>query len=328
MQESGMNRMDADELFQKYMYIMCNKDAEKAYRLKSEAGEGIMRSYRIAKGIELVYSELESYEPLSKKESASVDYIEIMYIVEGRADFEMANRHVASAAQGDVCIFNSRVGARRCIFGDGGIRSINIIVLPDMLAETLNRIFETDEFEKKTLFRDAVKASSCLCFPATNMLKNIFSELLQLPEEYGECHRKLLIVQAIITLLDAKGRKSIDYRYFSGDAGNKVHTARKILGEDLSSSISIEELAAKVRLNRTTLQRVFRQMYGVSIFEYRTQARMQEAKNMLLDERVSVTEVAGHCGYANASKFSAAFKRHFGFTPTEWKANNVTCLQG
>jgi AraC-like DNA-binding protein len=97
--------------------------------------------------------------------------------------------------------------------------------------------------------------------------------------------------------------------------------ARKILGENISIDISVEELAERVGLNRTTLQRVFKQMYGVTIFEYRTQVRMQESKNLIIDNKLPITEIAGICGYSNASKFSAAFKKCFGLTPTEWRRN-------
>ena len=126
-------------------------------------------------------------------------------------------------------------------------------------------------------------------------------------------------MRAIIALLDTKQGDKPDFRYFGGDAGNKAHNARKLLGNNLASDISIEELAATVKLNRTTLQSVFRQMYGVSIFEYRTLVRMQEAKNLLLEDRLSVTEIAGLCGYSNASKFSAAFKKCVGVTPKEYR---------
>lgn len=71
--------------------------------------------------------------------------------------------------------------------------------------------------------------------------------------------------------------------------------------------------------NRTTLQQVFRQMYGMTIYEYRTQVRMQEAKNLLLREGLSVTEIAGLCGYSNASKFAACFRRVTGTAPGEWR---------
>ncbi|MCR5411261.1 MAG: AraC family transcriptional regulator [Lachnospiraceae bacterium] len=310
---------NAEELFRKYMYVMCDKESEKTYRLKTSAGEGIMHNYEIASGIELVYSELESYYPVVKEVPESADYIEIMYMVEGHADFEMENRRVSSADKGDICLFNSRIGAKRIGFGKGGIRCISVILLVNTLRDELNRFFGTNEFDNKPVFEYAVNADSCISFAANEMLRTIFTELVLLPEEYGEFHRKLLTIRAILALLDIDVGKNVGYRYFSGDSANKVHAARKLLGENIASDISVEELAGKVKLNRTTLQRVFKQMYGVTIFEYRTQARMQESKNLLVDNDLTVTEIAGLCGYSNASKFSAAFKKYFGLTPTDWR---------
>lgn len=321
-EETKPTPINGEELFRKYMYIMCEKESEKTYRLKSYAGEGIMRNYEISGGIELIYSELESYYPIVKEIPEQVDYIEIMYLLEGHAEFEMENRRVATADKGDVCIFNSRVGAKKIAFGSGGIRCISIVVLVNTLRDELNRFFSTKDFSKKPVFEYAINADSCVRFTANEMLKNIFVEMFSVPEEYGEYHRKILTVRAILALLDIKDGKTADRRYFSGDASNKVHAVRKLLGEHLSSDISVEELAEKVNLNRTTLQRVFKQMYGFTIFEYRTQVRMQEAKNLMLEGKMSVTEIAGICGYSNASKFSAAFKKCFGVTPSEWKKNN------
>ncbi len=319
MKESKMPGVNAEELFKKYMYIMCEKESEKTYRLKSNAGEGIMHNYEIASGIELVYSELESYYPVVREIPESVEYIEIMYMVEGHADFEMENRRDASADKGDICICNSRIGAKTINFGKEGIRCISIVILLDTLKEELNRFFCTKEFNDKPMFDYVVEADSCVRFAAGEMLRNIFTEMVLLPDEYGEFHRKLLTVRAILALANVKTKRNPGYRYFSGDSSNKAHAARKILGDNIATDISVEELAERVKLNRTTLQRIFKQMYGVTIFEYRTQVRMQESKNLLLDDKLSITEIAGNCGYSNASKFSAAFKKHFGVTPTEWK---------
>ncbi len=319
--ESKPETESAEELFRKYMYIICDKESEKTYRLKSGAGEGIMRNYETGVGIELVYSELESYCPMLKDDRKSVDYIEIMYMIEGHADFEMENRRVASVDKGDICIFSSTLGAKSISFGKSGIRCISIIFLTDSLGDELDRFFGTKEFKNKPLFDYVKKSKSCVHFAANGMLKSIFSELMQIPEEYGEYHRRLLTLRAVLALADGKVGKNDGNTYFSGDSSKKVHEARKILGENLSSDITVEELAESVGLNRTTLQRVFKQMYGMTIFEYRTGIRMQESKNMLLDNELSVTEIAGLCGYSNASKFSAAFKKLFGMTPSEWKNN-------
>lgn len=315
----SLNKTDGDELLEKYLFILCDKESERTYRLKSDAGEGLMRDYVVTKGINLIYSEIESYYSFVSEQRMPVDYLEIMYMVEGHAEFEMENRRVASADKGDVCIFNSNVSTRNCIVGKGGMRCLSIVLMIEALESFLNRMFETNEFGKSNLFREAMDAKSCICVPAGEKLGNIFSQLMQLPERYGDHHRKILVTEAVLFLLGIGERKNTDFRYFSGDTGNKVHAARKILGEDIASDISVEELSDRVGLNRTTLQRVFKQMYGVTTFEYRTQVRMQEAKNLLLNDSVSVTEAAGLCGYSNASKFAAAFKKVFGVTPSKWR---------
>jgi len=315
----SLKKTDGDELLEKYLFILCDKESERTYRLKSDAGEGLMRDYVVTKGINLIYSEIESYYSFVSEQRMPVDYLEIMYMVEGHAEFEMENKRVASADKGDVCIFNSNVSTRNCLVGKGGMRCLSIVLLIEALESFLNRMFETNEFGKSNLFREAMDAKSCICVPAGEKLGNIFSQLMQLPERYGDYHRKILVTEAILFLLGIGERKNSDFRYFSGDTGNKVHAARKILGEDIASDISVEELSDRVGLNRTTLQRVFKQMYGVTTFEYRTQVRMQEAKNLLLNDNVSVTEAAGLCGYSNASKFAAAFKKVFGVTPSKWR---------
>ena len=96
-------------------------------------------------------------------------------------------------------------------------------------------------------------------------------------------------------------------------------TYMDLISKRESEEISIEELAGKVNLNRTTLQKVFKEMYGLTINEYRTKARLQLAKNLLVSTELSITEIAGRCGYANASKFSEVFKKNEGLLPKDWR---------
>ncbi len=309
----------SEELFERYMAMISRKDSEITYRLKSDTGEGIMRRHTVANGVELIYAEIESYTPMYQEQKQFVRALEIMYMVEGHADFEMENRRFASADKGDIVLFNSRIGTRECRVGRGGMRCISIVVFLDDLADILNSFFSTKEFNREKMFEYVQHAESCVCFPANDMLESIFTGLQQLPEKYTEYHRKLLALQVLIALTDARDSRTIRYRYFSRDTAHKVHEARKMLGEDLGAELSVEILAEKVKLNRTTLQQVFRQMYGMTIYEYRTQVRMQEAKNQLLAGRMTVTEIAGLCGYSNASKFAAVFRRITGMPPAEWR---------
>ena len=152
--------------------------------------------------------------------------------------------------------------------------------------------------------------------------------MIRLPAAYSKQTVKLAVVHAIILLLqkfrqndgrDIRTKDDTSDSYFSGSTGRKVQNVRRIINSNLEKEISIEELAGKVNLNRTTLQKVFKEMYGLTVNEYRTKARLQLAKNLLASTELSITEIAGRCGYANASKFSDVFKKNEGLLPKDWR---------
>jgi len=46
--------------------------------------------------------------------------------------------------------------------------------------------------------------------------------------------------------------------------------------------------------------------------------RMQKAKELLLQTKIPITEIAGVCGYSNISKFSEAYNKEYGETPSQY----------
>jgi len=86
--------------------------------------------------------------------------------------------------------------------------------------------------------------------------------------------------------------------------------------QNLSASITIEQLSHQYGINRTKLQALFKSIYGQTIAEYVRHLRMTKAY-FLITERRSIAEVGTQMGYANLSHFSAAFKKVHGINPSE-----------
>lgn len=78
---------------------------------------------------------------------------------------------------------------------------------------------------------------------------------------------------------------------------------------------SIEEIARHAGMSSSSLQRHFRAAYGVSVFEFIRNAKLDEAKRVLMQDGVSVNEAAYRAGYSSAANFATAFKRRFGISP-------------
>lgn len=323
-----MNTMPADKLFQTYMDLISKRESEEIYRLNEPIGEGIMKHIHIAKGIELVYSELESYSPNYQAEKKEVDGLEIMYIVDGHGEFELQNRQFASGEKGDVMIFNCKSAVKKAMLGKSGMNCISIILFTNDVITFLNEFLGTNDFSSSDFFNDIRKSDSVVTFPCGELLEKLFLETIRLPGVFSKYTVRLAVVHAIILLIQKfRCKDSCDVRmksdtpdaYFSGTTGRKVQNVRRIINSNLEKEISIEELACKVNLNRTTLQKVFKEIYGLTVNEYRTKARLQLAKNLLVSTDLSITEIAGRCGYANASKFSEVFKRNEGVLPKDWR---------
>ena len=80
---------------------------------------------------------------------------------------------------------------------------------------------------------------------------------------------------------------------------------------------TLAELARQAGFSATKLKLAFRQVFGTSLFSYSRRARLERARTMLLEQHLSVSYVARSVGYANPSKFAAAFRRQFGMSPSE-----------
>lgn len=59
----------------------------------------------------------------------------------------------------------------------------------------------------------------------------------------------------------------------------------------------------------------FKQMYGMTAFQYLKCERFNRARQMLERQGLTVTETAYDVGYDSLSHFSQAYKKQFGISP-------------
>lgn len=97
----------------------------------------------------------------------------------------------------------------------------------------------------------------------------------------------------------------------------KIKDARDLLIEDLSDAPTIVELSRLSGINQQKLKEGFKKVYGTTINKYLRKTRMESAKYMLMEGRLSVGEIAQQVGYSNQSHFARRFKEAYGASPRE-----------
>ena len=96
------------------------------------------------------------------------------------------------------------------------------------------------------------------------------------------------------------------------------HAARMIdHAVRVGAAVRMPELAARLGVTERHLRRVFAQAHGVSPIDYLTTQRLLQAKQLLTDTDLPVTEVALACGFESLRRFNAVFAEQVRLKPTE-----------
>lgn len=109
---------------------------------------------------------------------------------------------------------------------------------------------------------------------------------------------------------------------------DRVYKARQYLLEHISESVPISDLARRVGTNRNKLQQGFRELFGVTIYDFLQRERMQKARELLAEGQLSIIEISYAVGYQHPRNFTAAFKSWFGVLPKQARrADRATGLE-
>jgi AraC-like DNA-binding protein len=107
--------------------------------------------------------------------------------------------------------------------------------------------------------------------------------------------------------------------YLSATEQEQITKVETTLRKNIQNSVTVEELAFEIGINRYKLNRNFKHVYGEPIFQYLTRIRMEKAKEILSKKGMNISEVAYEVGYKNPQHFTVAFKKYFGYVPSKLK---------
>jgi len=101
------------------------------------------------------------------------------------------------------------------------------------------------------------------------------------------------------------------------DDYKRILNVKNLILSSLENTIVVEELASKFGVSLSKLKRDFKSMYNMTVYQFYTHAKMDEAYRRLKSGNFSVTEVGYDLGYSSLSKFSEMFKKIKGISPKE-----------
>lgn len=93
--------------------------------------------------------------------------------------------------------------------------------------------------------------------------------------------------------------------------------------QNFTGKISLKEFGEQFHLSEKYISRYFKEHFHITLSQYITYLRLENAKQLLQDTDLSVTETAMQSGYQNVSYFIRSFKKAYGISPLKYRNSGI-----
>jgi AraC-like DNA-binding protein len=112
-------------------------------------------------------------------------------------------------------------------------------------------------------------------------------------------------------------------RWYQASVDSRLAPALNVMHGDAAHAWTVPELAAISGLSRAAFARAFQLALGQAPMQYLTEWRMTLARDHLRASELTLTEIGTRTGYGSPYAFAAAFRRHHGLPPGQWRQREM-----
>jgi AraC-like DNA-binding protein len=139
-------------------------------------------------------------------------------------------------------------------------------------------------------------------------------------------------LQLVADVLEAAfiqhGKRPQRRRTTNADHLERTEAAKNYLAANLAENVRLEDVAAAVNASPFNFSRIFQQQTGSPVHRYLTLLRLRASLEKIADANSYHTDIALELGFSSHSHFTDVFKREFGKTPSEIRAElNKTSIR-
>lgn len=212
-----------------------------------------------------------------------------------------------------IVMTNSRVKQKLVLKKGSEVKGLTIQLSEEWLKEKINATNPTNyELLKKNNFiQDVITAKNRKIFsdlfnPEDSSMPALYSNsrVLRLLEGFLENILKRNMIEPMLSI------STKDFESILKIEGLLLENYGEVFPK-------IENLARIALMSESKLKKIYKQAFGMGLYEYYQKNRMHKAKELLNSGDYSVSQVGAMLGYHNLSNFSASFKKEFHQLPRD-----------
>ncbi len=168
-------------------------------------------------------------------------------------------------------------------------------------------------------------------------LATIYSQELRQADDLQEAQPLLLAFMYRARRIIARQKPLIgnscwlDPTDYAGQMSGRIQRKHLLLCEEvrdhiqnnLHTSLSLQGIAEQFSISAFYLNSIFKQVQGTTLMRYVTLQRIEVAKQILVEGKERVGEIASLVGFSNPRSFGTVFQRHTGLSPNEFRRQQL-----
>lgn len=175
------------------------------------------------------------------------------------------------------------------------------LILTNILMKTPLYYYEILDSEYRRLMQDIMQAKDDMVLGKFK----IYNRVMSILERFFVRHYRKI---------------SDTHRYFkiSPDEMQRLKLVEAEILKDFSfTPPNINQLSRMAAMSPSKLKLVFKEVFGMPVYQYYQKQRLQKGKAMLITKKYTIKEVATELGYIHVKDFAKAFQKHFDQLPEE-----------
>lgn len=246
---------------------------------------------------------------------------EILYVIDGSGTRFVAD-NIEEFQSDDLTLIGSALPhfwrSDEKYLNSGGKLKVKYIVIQfsnDFLKD------EIANYPEYNLIGDLLKRASRGVHFSTDFTRKITNKIIKVSKSNG--FERIILLQELLQAL----AKTKEYKLLAGELyqhENQNFTNYRLtkvmlyLNTNYQRKIELETVAEIANLHPAAFCRFFKEKSGKSLSEFVNDLRIGYACRLIIEGKMSVSQISYESGFNNLSNFNRTFKKHIGFTPTNY----------
>jgi AraC-type DNA-binding domain-containing proteins len=99
-----------------------------------------------------------------------------------------------------------------------------------------------------------------------------------------------------------------------------INKAEDYIENHLSEKIKLSDIARDLGISEYHFHRIYRNSSNETLNQFMTRIKMERsAIYLVVNKKITMTEIAFRYGYHDSSSYNRAFRKHFGLSPTQFR---------